>query len=156
MQSWPGRARPANPYAPALTPNHSPIARPAHLRQDGGASNVLRNFSPGRRRGRGFCLSPISPDILTSEIAWQSDTAAHSFGLGGRNYDLISAIYIGLSEVLEFACDSPEHVGRRDKRAWFQPFKSYSDGVLLARSCGWTESADGWFCPACSRKAENA
>src|SRR6476620_11670949 len=76
-----------------------------------------------------------------------------SLGLKWRDYGLIKAIRIGQREALEFECDCEDHDDRRDQRAWFQIFGSYSDGVLLARCCGWTEGAGGWACPECSRKA---
>jgi hypothetical protein len=72
--------------------------------------------------------------------------------LGGKGCGLIDKILIGHREALEFECDCADHYGRGDRRAWFQIFGSYTDGVLTALCCGWTEKAAGWYCPRCSRE----
>ena len=94
-----------------------------------------------------FVYGPILSDILRSVISQRLDTGPHSPGLGEVR-GLINTIRIGQREALEFECDCTDHYGRRDRRAWFQIFGSYSDGVLTARCCDWTESAAGWICPA--------
>ena len=73
--------------------------------------------------------------------------------MGGRGCDLIKAIRVGQREVLEFECDGVDHDGRQHRRAWFQLFQTYDDGVRSALYCGWTESTGGWLCSQCSRKA---
>jgi hypothetical protein len=43
------------------------LAPPAHLRQDGASDVSLRQLSPGRRRGRGFCFANV-PNARSLEL----------------------------------------------------------------------------------------